>query len=145
APTATTTTRPPATPDERTASRQLGTLTVAAEGSHAGYERTAFGAGWAIGPDGCDVREEVLVAESSVPVTRRSGPDHCTVVRGRGGGGGGGGGAPPRRRPPPIPATSRSTTWCRWPRPGSRGPAGGRPSAAGATPTTPAAPTPSWR
>jgi hypothetical protein len=79
----TTTTRPAATPDERTASRQLGTLTVVAEGRRAGYERAAFGEGWAIGPDGCDVREEVLATESLVPVTRRAGSDHCTIVRGR--------------------------------------------------------------
>ncbi|HEY8548261.1 MAG TPA: HNH endonuclease family protein [Acidimicrobiales bacterium] len=69
----------PATP-EGPAAEVLASLTVLPEGRRDGYEREAFGNGWGVAPDGCDVREHVLAAESRVPAAR--GPDGCSVSRG---------------------------------------------------------------
>lgn len=70
---------PPATP-EGSAAEVLASLTVLPEGRRDGYEREAFGDGWAVAADGCDVREHVLVDESRAPAAR--GPDGCSVQRG---------------------------------------------------------------
>jgi hypothetical protein len=72
----------PTAPGEAPAAAQLlATLVVADEVDRGAYERQAFGDGWRIGEDGCDVRFHVLVEESEVPVARGGG-DGCTVVRG---------------------------------------------------------------
>jgi hypothetical protein len=74
---------PPGEPPEgdRAAADLLATLVVGDEASRDGYEREAFGEGWLVGPDGCDVRDKVLAEESQVPVTR--GADGCDVVAGK--------------------------------------------------------------
>jgi hypothetical protein len=73
---------PPAAPpaDDRASTDLFATLVVADEAGRDGYEREAFGEGWLVGPDGCDVRDKVLAEESQVPVTR--GADGCDVVKG---------------------------------------------------------------
>jgi len=73
---------PPAEPTEgeQPAVELFASLAVTGEVDRDGYAREAFGEGWLVGPDGCEVRDEVLVEESRVPVTR--GADACTVVRG---------------------------------------------------------------
>lgn len=73
---------PPVEPadGDHSAADLLTTLAVTGEVSREGYEREAFGGGWLVGPDGCDVRNQVLAEESQVPVTR--GTDGCTVVGG---------------------------------------------------------------
>jgi hypothetical protein len=58
----------------------LATLRVEGE-SDGGYERAAFGDGWAPAGDGCDVREEVLAVESTIGVARAD--DGCEVTQGR--------------------------------------------------------------
>jgi hypothetical protein len=65
---------------ERSASELLTTLVVRDEGSRRGYERAAFGDGWAVDDHGCDTRELVLAQESKAPITRRA---DCSVVEGR--------------------------------------------------------------
>jgi hypothetical protein len=71
--------QPPASP-EGSAAEVLASLTVLPEGRRDGYEREAFGEGWAVAADGCDVREHVLVDESRAPAAR--GSDGCSVQRG---------------------------------------------------------------
>jgi hypothetical protein len=58
----------------------LDTLPVEREASEEGYVRAAFGDGWGEARNGCDVRDEVLAAESTEPVTRRR--DGCSVASG---------------------------------------------------------------
>jgi hypothetical protein len=70
----------PAPAPARPAAELLESLPVEPEAG-AGYERDAFGDGWAIAPSGCDTRSDVLRVESMVAVTR--GPDGCRVVAGR--------------------------------------------------------------
>ncbi|HEV7759075.1 MAG TPA: HNH endonuclease family protein [Acidimicrobiales bacterium] len=65
---------------KRSASDLLATLVVRDEGSRTGYEREAFGDGWAVDDHGCDTRELVLAQESKAPITRRA---DCSVVEGR--------------------------------------------------------------
>lgn len=65
---------------DRPARELLATLVVRDEGSRSGYEREAFGEGWAVDGNGCDTRERVLAEESKAPITRR---DDCSVVEGR--------------------------------------------------------------
>jgi hypothetical protein len=78
--TTTTGTTAPARSDVRRTLNRLAALPVAAESGSARYERMNFGDGWRVDRDGCDTRDDVLAAESRVPVTRaRNG---CTVTRG---------------------------------------------------------------
>ena len=62
---------------------ELGSLMVAPSSSGAGYSRAQFGDGWIDADhDGCDTREEVLIAESlEPPVVSRIGG--CAVASGR--------------------------------------------------------------
>ena len=62
---------------------ELGSLLVAPSSSGAGYSRAQFGDGWIDADhDGCDTREEVLIAESlEPPVVSRIGG--CAVASGR--------------------------------------------------------------
>jgi Protein of unknown function (DUF1524) len=69
----------PASP-EGSAAEVLASLTVLPEAGRDGYEREAFGEGWRVAADGCDVREHVLVDESRAPVAR--GGDGCSVQHG---------------------------------------------------------------
>lgn len=62
-----------------TARQLLGKLPVKAE-NNAGYERERFTHWSDADSDGCDTRAEVLIAESTVAVTRNS---YCTVLTGR--------------------------------------------------------------
>jgi hypothetical protein len=82
-------TPPPAEPDDTApgstaaptpADELLASLVVVPEAGSDGYEREAFGDGWRVGADGCEVRLQVLVDESRVPATR--GSDGCSVERG---------------------------------------------------------------
>jgi hypothetical protein len=73
----TTTTAPP---PAGSPAALLAALVVAEEADRDGYSREAFGVGWALDANGCDVRNQVLADESRVPVTRAG--DGCAVVRG---------------------------------------------------------------
>lgn len=68
-------------PHQRTGAphQVLATLTVGPETGSDTYQRDAFGDGWASGPDGCDTRTHVLVAESLAATT----VEHCSVLVGR--------------------------------------------------------------
>jgi Protein of unknown function (DUF1524) len=76
-PATTTTTAGEPTP----VTEALARLRVADETGAEGYEREAFGDGWAATGDGCDTRDQVLADESTVPVTR-GGDSGCQVVAG---------------------------------------------------------------
>jgi hypothetical protein len=65
-------------PVDGTAAVLLDGLAVAPEADPDSYARERFGAGWATGPDGCDTRTAVLVAESLTPAA----VEGCTVVGG---------------------------------------------------------------
>jgi hypothetical protein len=82
-PTTATTAAPPAVPNGNggRAAELLAELSVADESGADGYEREAFGESWGAAGDGCDVRDEVLAVESTVPVKR--GDDGCTIESGR--------------------------------------------------------------
>jgi hypothetical protein len=73
---------PPSTtmPLDTPAAELLASLPVMPEVSRDGYEREAFGDGWLVDQSGCDTRNQVLAAESRVPVTR--GADGCSVAQG---------------------------------------------------------------
>jgi hypothetical protein len=81
-PTAPDEATPPAAPpaETRSAAQLLTTLAVTAEGPRSGYEREAFGEGWTVDGNGCDVRDRVLADESLVPVTLEA--DGCSVAAG---------------------------------------------------------------
>ncbi|MGH9042481.1 MAG: HNH endonuclease family protein [Acidimicrobiia bacterium] len=56
-------------------------LRIAPEGPRSGYQRTLFPHWVDADGDGCNTREEVLVAESTVPA--ETDPARCTVLSGR--------------------------------------------------------------
>lgn len=63
-----------------TALSELDGLTMAANGSLAGYSRDAFGPAWPHNePDGCDARDDVLARDGVTGSVTRSGS--CTVTR----------------------------------------------------------------
>jgi len=70
----------PASAATLTAQGLLGQLTVAPEAGAASYDRAKFRHWIDADHDGCDTREEVLIARSSVRVTRGPG---CAVIKGR--------------------------------------------------------------
>ena len=73
---------PPAAPppDIVAAGDLLDALALRNEGARNGYEREAFGDGWMVDTNGCDVRSRVLADESLVPVTKES--NECSVAAG---------------------------------------------------------------